>query len=342
MIESGGTPVNIGEAVGVIAAQSIGEPGTQLTMRTFHIGGAAQRGAEQSSVEASLDAEIEIANKNVVTDSTGLLVVMNRNTEVVLKDETGRERARHRVPYGAKLFVDDNDKVEKGAKLAEWDPYTIPIITEKDGIANYVDLLEGVAVREVMDDATGLTSKVVIDWKQQPKGAELRPRITLRDKSNEVVQLPNGSEARYFMSVDAILSVENGQEVQAGDVVARIPRESSKTRDITGGLPRVAELFEAKFLEKTAGEWEAELEASGLPAAKIQSWPEWFKDKDAKKAAPSDDDADETSSEDGESKSSSDDDDDDEDDGENNLSLAALEAKLKPEVIETFENIAKT
>ena len=245
-----GTPVNIGEAVGVIAAQSIGEPGTQLTMRTFHIGGAAQRGAEQSSVEAVLDAEIEIANKNVVTDSAGLLVVMNRNTEIVLKDDTGRERARHRVPYGAKLFVDDKDKVEKGAKLAEWDPYTIPIITEKEGFVDYVDLTEGISMREVMDEATGIANKVVIDWRQQPKGADLKPRISLRpkktSKQGEVVTLPNGLEARYFMSVDAILSVENGQKVGAGDVLARIPRESSKTRDITGGLPRVAELFEAR------------------------------------------------------------------------------------------------
>ena len=245
-----GTPVNIGEAVGVIAAQSIGEPGTQLTMRTFHIGGAAQRGAEQSSVEASLEAEIEIANKNVVTDSAGLHVVMNRNTEIVLKDETGRERARHRVPYGTKLFVDDKDKVEQGAKLAEWDPYTIPIITEKEGFVDYVDLTEGISMREVMDEATGIANKVVIDWRQQPKGADLKPRISLRpkktSKQGEVVTLPNGLEARYFMSVDAILSVENGQKVGAGDVLARIPRESSKTRDITGGLPRVAELFEAR------------------------------------------------------------------------------------------------
>jgi DNA-directed RNA polymerase subunit beta' len=215
-------------------------------MRTFHIGGAAQRGAEQSSVESSIDGKVKIENRNVVMDSTGHPVIMGRNCELILLDEQDRDRARHRIPYGARLFIDEGSNVKKGDKLAEWDPYTIPIITEKDGIANYVDLLEGVAVREVMDDATGLTSKVVIDWKQQPKGAELRPRITLRDKSNEVVKLPNGSEARYFMSVDAILSVENGQEVRAGDVVARIPRESSKTRDITGGLPRVAELFEAR------------------------------------------------------------------------------------------------
>src|SRR6516164_5896445 len=241
-----GTVVNIGEAVGVIAAQSIGEPGTQLTMRTFHIGGAAQRGAEQSSVEAALDGVIEVKNRNVVMNSAGIPVVMGRNTEVVLLDEAGREKARHRVQYGTRLLIDDGARVKRGDHLAEWDPYTIPIITEKDGIAHYVDLIEGLSMRETLDEATGISSKVVVDWKQQPRGSDLRPRITLRDENGEVLTLANGLEARYFMSVDAILSVENGARVKAGDVLARIPRESSKTRDITGGLPRVAELFEAR------------------------------------------------------------------------------------------------
>jgi DNA-directed RNA polymerase subunit beta' len=241
-----GTVVNMGEAVGVIAAQSIGEPGTQLTMRTFHIGGAAQRGAEQSSVEAAFDATIEVKNRNVVINSVGVPVVMGRNTEIVLLDETGREKARHRVPYGARLLVDDGAQVKRGDRLVEWDPYTIPIITEKEGIAHYVDLIEGLSVRETVDEATGISSKVVVDWKQQPRGSDLRPRITLRDEDGEVLTLANGLEARYFMSVDAILSVDNGANVKAGDVLARIPRESSKTRDITGGLPRVAELFEAR------------------------------------------------------------------------------------------------
>ena len=240
-----GTVVNMGEAVGVIAAQSIGEPGTQLTMRTFHIGGAAQRGAEQSSVEAAFDATIEIKNRNVVINSAGVPVVMGRNCEIVLFSE-GREKARHRVPYGARLLVDDGAQVRPGDRLVEWDPYTIPIITEKEGIAHYVDLMEGVSVRETVDEATGISSKVVVDWKQQPRGSDLRPRITLRDENGEVLTLANGLEARYFMSVDAILSVDNGASVKAGDVLARIPRESSKTRDITGGLPRVAELFEAR------------------------------------------------------------------------------------------------
>ena len=240
-----GTPVNPGEAVGVIAAQSIGEPGTQLTMRTFHIGGTAQVG-EQSSHEAAYEGTISVENRNVVEDSRGRLVVMGRNTEVVLRDENNRERARHRLNYGARLLTDDGEAVKKGDKLAEWDPYTVPIITERDGITNFRDLVEGVSMRDQVDESTGIASRVVIDWKQQPKGQELRPRITLRDDDGEVLTLANGNEARYFLSVDAILSVEDGQPVHAGDVLARIPREGSKTRDITGGLPRVAELFEAR------------------------------------------------------------------------------------------------
>jgi DNA-directed RNA polymerase subunit beta' len=241
-----GTVVNSGEAVGIIAAQSIGEPGTQLTMRTFHIGGAVQRGAEQSSVEAAYGAKVQIVNRNVVLNSAGVPVVMGRNTEIVLVDDQKRERARHRVPYGAKLLCDEGATVAKGQKLAEWDPYTLPIITEKEGIAHYVDLVEGVSIREVMDEATGISSKVVVDWRQQPRGADLKPQIQLRNKKGDVIKLANGLEARYFLSVDAVLSVENGQEIHAGDIIARIPRESSKTRDITGGLPRVAELFEAR------------------------------------------------------------------------------------------------
>jgi len=245
-----GTVVNVGEAVGVIAAQSIGEPGTQLTMRTFHIGGAAQRGAEQSSVEAAFDAKVKMVNRAVVKNSDKINILMTRNCELILEDAQGREKARHRIPYGAKLFVDDKQQVTKNQKLAEWDPYTLPIVTEKSGIVHYMDLVEGVSVRETMDEATGIASKVVVDWKQQPKGSDLKPRITLRDKAIEqggkVITLDNGMEARYFLSVDAVLSVDNGQKVHAGDILARIPRESSKTRDITGGLPRVAELFEAR------------------------------------------------------------------------------------------------
>jgi DNA-directed RNA polymerase subunit beta' len=241
-----GTRVNIGEAVGVIAAQSIGEPGTQLTMRTFHIGGAVQRGAEQSKIEALSDGTVALRSCATVRNSSGVPVVMNRNAELVVFDTNGRERAHHRLPYGAKLLREDKSEVERGDKLVEWDPYTLPIITEKEGIVNYVDLVEGLSMVEQVDEATGIASKVVTDWKQQPKGADLKPRVTLRNESGEVLTLDNGLEARYFLSVDAILSVEPGQQVHAGDLLARIPRESAKTRDITGGLPRVAELFEAR------------------------------------------------------------------------------------------------
>jgi DNA-directed RNA polymerase subunit beta' len=241
-----GTPVNAGEAVGVIAAQSIGEPGTQLTMRTFHIGGAAQRGAEQSNVEASHDGTIAVRNRNVVANSQGVPVVMSRNCEIVITDNAKRERARFRVPYGARLLADEGAAVTRGQKLAEWDPYTLPIITERSGIVEYADLIEGITLVERTDEVTGLTSKVVVDYKQSARGADLRPRLLLKDAKGEIVRLTNGAEARYFLNPDSILSVEAGATVADGDVLARIPREGSKTRDITGGLPRVAELFEAR------------------------------------------------------------------------------------------------
>ncbi|MBO1360081.1 DNA-directed RNA polymerase subunit beta' [Acetobacter sacchari] len=241
-----GTPVNIGEAVGVIAAQSIGEPGTQLTMRTFHIGGAAQRGAEQSMVEASRDGKVIIRNRNVVHNSQNVPIVMSRNCEILLTDDTGAERARYRVPYGARLLIDDGQAVTRNQKMAEWDPYTLPIITEKAGKVEYLDLIDSITLVERMDEVTGLTSKVVVDYKQASKGVDLRPRLQLKDSNNEVIKLDNGNDARYFLSPDSLLSVENGATVHAGDVLARIPREGSKTRDITGGLPRVAELFEAR------------------------------------------------------------------------------------------------
>tara|TARA_R110001592_G_scaffold3525_37_gene20323 strand:+ start:8420 stop:12646 length:4227 start_codon:yes stop_codon:yes gene_type:complete len=242
-----GTEVNIGEAVGVMAAQSIGEPGTQLTMRTFHIGGAAQRGAERSHVDANIEGKVEIRNQNVVKNSEGIEIVMGRNTEIVLLDKKGVEKATHRVPYGARLLIKDGGKVKIGDKMAEWDPYTLPVITEKDGIAHYFDLVEGVSITDDADEATGIASKKVIDWRSQPKGGDLKPRISLLDKKGKVITLPNTMPANYYLSVDSVLSVENEQEVKAGDIIARIPRETSKTRDITGGLPRVAELFEARM-----------------------------------------------------------------------------------------------
>ena len=238
--------MNIGEAVGVIAAQSIGEPGTQLTMRTFHVGGAAQRGAEANNLEAGVAGTVKLDDVALVRGADGKAIVMSRSAEMIILNEKGVERERHRLPYGGKLFVEDGAAVNAGDVLIEWDPYTIPIITELEGIANYVDLTDGISIREVADEATGIVSREVIETKQSSKSANLRPRITMRDDKGEVLILPNGMEARYFLPVGAILSVDNGMSVQAGDVLARIPRESSKTRDITGGLPRVAELFEAR------------------------------------------------------------------------------------------------
>ena len=242
-----GTPVNIGEAVGVIAAQSIGEPGTQLTMRTFHIGGAAQRGAEQSSIEAAIDGTVKLVEASLVELEDGQHIVMNRHTQLLILDSQGRERSNYRLTYGAKLMVKDGETVAAGQKMVEWDPYTLPIISEVSGVVDYVDLVDGVSMREVTDEATGISNREVIDWKSQSKGKDLRPRLTMRDDKGDVIILNNGQEARYFLSVSSILSVENGVKVKAGDVLARIPRESSKTRDITGGLPRVAELFEARM-----------------------------------------------------------------------------------------------
>ncbi len=243
---STGTLVSKGEAVGVIAAQSIGEPGTQLTMRTFHIGGAATKSTEVSSLEASYNAKVKILSRNLVINSEGLQIVMSRSCEVLLLDDKGTERARYKVPYGARLMVDDGYKVEKGQKLAEWDPYTIPIITEKSGKVIFTDMLEGLSIRTTMDDTTGISNKIVIESKQYSKGADLRPRIQLNDAKGKLVELSSGLEAKHYLPVGAVLSVEDGAEVSAGDILARIPRESTKTRDITGGLPRVAELVEAR------------------------------------------------------------------------------------------------
>lgn len=241
-----GALVAIGEAIGVIAAQSIGEPGTQLTMRTFHIGGAATKGAEVSSIEASYDARIKVLSRNLVINSEGRQIVMSRSCEVLLLDEKGSEKARHKVPYGARLMVDDGYMVQKGQKIAEWDPYTIPIITEKSGKVMFTDMIEGLSIRDVMDDTTGISNKVIIESKQYSKGADLRPRVQLLDENGKKVELSNGLEAKYYLPVNAVLSVTDGAVVAAGDILARIPRESTKTRDITGGLPRVAELVEAR------------------------------------------------------------------------------------------------
>jgi DNA-directed RNA polymerase subunit beta' len=241
-----GTPVNVGEAIGVIAAQSIGEPGTQLTMRTFHIGGAAQQAAERSNVEATIEGTMSLLGGNLVSDSKQRLVALGRTTELVLHDANGRERARHKLPYGARLLVAPDSKVTKGQKLVEWDPHTLPIISEATGRAVFLDMVEGVTFREVVDEATGRASKELTDWRQQTRGASLRPSIVIQNDEGQPLTLPSGAEARYYLPVGAILNIEGGVMVHAGDVLARLPREASKTRDITGGLPRVAELFEAR------------------------------------------------------------------------------------------------
>ncbi|GAA4665998.1 DNA-directed RNA polymerase subunit beta' [Bartonella pachyuromydis] len=242
-----GTPVNQGEAVGVIAAQSIGEPGTQLTMRTFHLGGTAQV-VDSSHLEASYEGIVEIRNRNVVRNSEGHLVVMGRNMAILIKDETGKERVAHRVSYGAHIFVDDGDVVKCGQRIAEWDPYTRPILTEVEGYVGFEDMIDGLSVTETADESTGITKRLVIDWRANPRGAELKPAIIIHTdkKAETIAKLHKGGEARYMMSVETILSVEPGSHVKAGDVIARLPMESAKTKDITGGLPRVAELFEAR------------------------------------------------------------------------------------------------
>jgi DNA-directed RNA polymerase subunit beta' len=240
-----GTPVNHGEAVGVIAAQSIGEPGTQLTMRTFHIGGAAQIN-EQSFVESNFEGKIVIKNKAIATNGEGAKVAMVRNMVVAVVDPDGTERATHRIQYGARMRVDEGDMIKRGQRIAEWDPYTRPILTEVEGTVGFEDLVEGQSISETLDESTGIAKRVVIDWRTTGRGADLRPAIVIKGKDGKVLKLPRGGDARYLLSVDAILSVDAGASVKPGDILARISTESAKTRDITGGLPRVAELFEAR------------------------------------------------------------------------------------------------
>ena len=240
-----GKLVSIGEAIGMIAAQSIGEPGTQLTMRTFHVGGTAQI-KEESQIISQNKGKLNIINKNLIEDSKKNIIVMGRNTELSIEDNNGIQLGIYKVIYGSKLFFKDGDMIEKGKKIAEWDPYTLPVIAETSGVVNYMDLVEGTSLTETMDDSTGISSKSVTDWKSLSKSTELKPRLTLRNDKGEVVKKADGNVARYFLVPDSILSVKDGQNVSAGDVLARLPKETSKTKDITGGLPRVAELFEAR------------------------------------------------------------------------------------------------
>ncbi|MDR2666552.1 MAG: DNA-directed RNA polymerase subunit beta' [Holosporales bacterium] len=242
-----GTIVSVGEAIGVIAAQSIGEPGTQLTMRTFHIGGAAQKSTEQSSTEASMDARISFKNMTFATNSNGDTVVISRKAEIALIDANGRERLTYKVPYGANLKVMAGDAVKVGQILAEWDPYTTPVVCEAGGIVKFIDLIDGQSLREIIDDVTGLSSKVVVDWKQSSSTANFRPMISLVDEHGEQIMLSDKVEAKYLLSIDSIINVDNGEKVVAGDILAKIPKDTVKTRDITGGLPKISELFEARL-----------------------------------------------------------------------------------------------
>jgi len=249
-----GNRVNIGEAVGVMAAQSIGEPGTQLTMRTFHIGGAASRAAAVSSIEPKNSGSVKLHNIKTIENAAGKLVAVSRSGEVVIVDEIGRERERYKLPYGAELQVREGDAVEGGQIVANWDPHTHPIITEMDGTLRFVDFIDGVTVEKQTDSVTGLSSVVIIDPKQRPSaGKDLRPMVKLLDDKGNDVNLPGTTlPAHYFLPGGAIVTVADGADVNVGDVLARIPQESSKTRDITGGLPRVADLFEARKPKESA------------------------------------------------------------------------------------------
>ena len=240
-----GTAVNIGEAVGIIAAQSIGEPGTQLTMRTFHIGGAASASVEQSSASSPIDGMVKSDNFKFITDETGNKILLTRNAKIkiCLDDE---EKFSLNIPFGSRIFFENGENVKANQLLADWDPYTLPIIAEKDGIIKYVDLKQGVSFRDAVDDTTGISSKIVIDWSQNPKSKNFKPSINIVKTYEDEIDAEDKSVISYPMSIDTILSAEDGSEVKAGQVVARIPKESSKTKDITGGLPRVAELFEAR------------------------------------------------------------------------------------------------
>ncbi len=240
--------VNIGEAVGVIAAQSIGEPGTQLTMRTFHIGGAASRAAAVSSIEVKFGGTVRLQNIKALKREDGTLISVSRSGELVVIDDIGRERERYKPPYGATISVQEGGVVKPGQNVANWDPHTHPIITEVDGTVRFKDIVEGGTVVRQIDDITGLSSIVVTDPKQRGSAAkELRPMIQLVDSNGREIKIP-GTEltAQYFLPPNALVAVEDGKQVKIGEVVARIPQESSKTRDITGGLPRVADLFEAR------------------------------------------------------------------------------------------------
>ncbi|GAA0851076.1 DNA-directed RNA polymerase subunit beta' [Marinobacter szutsaonensis] len=242
-----GHQVNVGEAVGVIAAQSIGEPGTQLTMRTFHIGGAASRASAVDNIQVKHGGTVRLHNLKSIEKSDGSLVVVSRSSALAIADDQGREREWYKLPYGAVLSVKNGDAVEAGVVVAKWDPHTHPIIAESEGVAKFVNMEQGITVRTQTDELTGLSTMEVIDPKDRPAaGKDIRPAIQLLDEAGNDVELPGGATAMYFLPANALVTMANGARVELGDVVARIPQESSKTRDITGGLPRVADLFEAR------------------------------------------------------------------------------------------------
>jgi DNA-directed RNA polymerase subunit beta' len=236
-----GHVVNVGEAVGVIAAQSIGEPGTQLTMRTFHIGGIGQVRTEQSTLESRNDGHVKFENVQAVKKD-GYLVSMTRHGELVLTDDAGRERERYGITYGAKILVEEGQKVAAKTLLSEWDPFSMPIVTEVGGVVKYGDIIDQVTMQEQLDEVTGLSRKVIVE----SKDADTRPRISIKDDNGKTKRLTPSQEARYFLPVGANIYVNDGDTIEAGDVIAKMPRETTKTKDITGGLPRVAELFEAR------------------------------------------------------------------------------------------------
>ncbi|KRW81717.1 DNA-directed RNA polymerase subunit beta' [Marinobacter sp. P4B1] len=248
-----GHRVNVGEAVGVIAAQSIGEPGTQLTMRTFHIGGAASRASAVDNIQVKHGGTVRLHNLKSIEKTDGSLVVVSRSSALAIADEQGREREWYKLPYGAVLSVKNGDLVEAGVVVAKWDPHTHPIIAEAKGTAKFVNMEEGITVRTQADELTGLSTMEVIDPKERPAaGKDIRPAIQLIDDAGEEVELPGGGAAIFFLPANALVTMANGANVELGDVVARIPQESSKTRDITGGLPRVADLFEARRPKESA------------------------------------------------------------------------------------------
>ena len=241
-----GVPVNTGEAVGIIAAQSIGEPGTQLTMRTFHVGGVASSSAEKSNFESPSDGNIKINNLRTVVNQAGSEIIINRTTELEIYDFNNKLISTFRAPYGSTLLVKNNSKIKLNDLLLEWDPYTVPVVAEESGVLDFNDLVEGVSFIEKFDETTGISSKVIIDWKSFQGKQDLKPQLIITDGKGNPVKSKQSNNSSYDLSVGIVLNIEKDKEVKAGDIIARIPRASSKTKDITGGLPRVADIFESR------------------------------------------------------------------------------------------------